>query len=112
MEALQRLTPRDPEKGLLQLIPYEQLTMRGEDLTGLIFAQFPTVGKTEENRGEAQQEEGSYPKQMESSPTVHKERYVEYLAHANTHYNALQQPESKQECSALFREFVLELCMK
>lgn len=40
VEILQRLAPRDAvgdgEKGALrQLIPYDQLTVRGEDLTGV-----------------------------------------------------------------------------
>ena len=47
---------RDPEQGLRKLLPYDQLTMRGEDLTGLMFARFPKVGR---GQGEGQTEESS-----------------------------------------------------
>ena len=47
---------RDPELGLRKLLPYDQLTMRGEDLTGLMFARFPKPGR---GQGKGQTEESS-----------------------------------------------------
>ena len=50
------LPSRDPEQGLRKLLPYDQLTMRGEDLTGLMFARLPKVGR---GKGEGQAEDSS-----------------------------------------------------
>ena len=43
MDTLQKLVPR--EGGPRQLIPYDQLMVRGEDLTGLIFAHLPSASQ-------------------------------------------------------------------
>lgn len=45
MELVQKLIPPDPEMPTLrQLISLEQVAMKGEDLTGLMFAKFPSSG--------------------------------------------------------------------
>lgn len=65
VDVLQHLAPKDPDTGALKkLIPYDQITMRGEDLTGLLFAQLPRVGvasdvRTGSSEGDSEQGEGS-----------------------------------------------------
>lgn len=65
VEVLQRLAPKDPDTvALKKLIPYDQITMRGEDLTGLLFAQLPRAGAasgvpTGNSKGDSEQEERS-----------------------------------------------------
>lgn len=57
VDILLKLVPKDPEKGLQQLIAFDQLTMRGEDLTRLIFANLPSgtrAATREEDRSQSE----------------------------------------------------------
>ncbi len=69
INTLQKLMPKD---SLKQLIPYDQVVVRGEDLSGLIFAQFPMkaagqkdrVGNsspTDDSKSEGQESKDSVP---------------------------------------------------